>query len=87
MEDIQVTVLLLLDFSQAFAMMMHELLLCKLRNVQLVLSVGASMLVGLFLVERAQFVRSGGQESSVGTVTCGVAQRTVLGPSFAGQVC
>jgi hypothetical protein len=30
------------------------------------------MLVGLYLAERAQFVRSGGQESSVGAMTCGV---------------
>jgi hypothetical protein len=62
MEDRQVTVLLLLDFSLAFDidMMVHGLLLCKL--------------VGSYLGERAQFVRSGGQESSVGVVTCGVTQ-------------
>jgi hypothetical protein len=34
MEDGQVTVLLLLDFSQAFDMVVHELLLCKLQNAQ-----------------------------------------------------
>jgi hypothetical protein len=36
MEDGQVTVLLLLDFSQAFDMvvLVHGLLLCKLRNAQ-----------------------------------------------------
>jgi hypothetical protein len=32
MEDGQVMVLLLLDFSQAFDMVVHELLLCKLQN-------------------------------------------------------
>jgi hypothetical protein len=32
MEDGQVMVLLLLDFSQAFDMVVHELLLCKLHN-------------------------------------------------------
>jgi hypothetical protein len=34
MVDEQVTVLLLLDFSQAFDMMVHKLLLYKLRNAQ-----------------------------------------------------
>jgi hypothetical protein len=38
------------------------------------------MLVGSYLGERAQFVRSGGQESSVGAVTGGVPQGSVLGP-------
>jgi hypothetical protein len=33
MEDGQVTMLVLLDFSQAFDMVIHELLLCKLRNL------------------------------------------------------
>jgi hypothetical protein len=49
-------------------MVVHGLLLCKLRNSQKY-SVGAGM-----------FVRSGGQESSVGAVTCGVPQGSVLGP-------
>jgi hypothetical protein len=65
MEDGQVTVLLLLDFSQPFDRVVHGLLLCKLRNAQNY-SVGAGgMLVGSYLGERAQFVRSGGQASSV----------------------
>jgi hypothetical protein len=79
MEDGKVTVLLLLDFSQAFNMVVHELLLWKLRNAQNYL-VGAGMLVGSYLGKRAQFVRSGGKESSVGAMTCGVPQRSVLGP-------
>jgi hypothetical protein len=61
MEDEQVMTLLLLDFSQTFDMMVHGLLLCKLRNAQNY-SVGADMLVGSYLGERAQFVRSGDQE-------------------------
>jgi hypothetical protein len=44
MVDGQVTVLLLLDFSQAFDIVVHELLLCKLQNA-LNYSVGAGMLV------------------------------------------
>jgi hypothetical protein len=79
MKDGQVKVLLLLDFSQAFDMVVHELLLCKLRYAQNY-SVSAGMLVGSYLGERAQFVRSGGQESSVVAVTCGVPQESVIGP-------
>jgi hypothetical protein len=66
-------VLLLLDFSQAFDMVVHGMLLCKLQNAQNY-SVGAGTLVGSYLGERAQFVKSGGQESSVGAVTYGVPQ-------------
>jgi hypothetical protein len=38
------------------------------------------MLVGSYLGERAQFLRSGGQESTVGAVTCDVPQGSVLDP-------
>jgi hypothetical protein len=64
MEDEQVTKLLLLYFSQAFDMVVHVLLLCKLSNAQKY-SVGAGMLVRSYLGEGAQFVRSDGQEFSV----------------------
>jgi hypothetical protein len=67
------------DFSQAFDMVVHGLLLCNLRNAQNY-SVDAGMLVGSYLGERVQFVRSGGQESSAGDMTCGVSQGFVLGP-------
>jgi hypothetical protein len=77
MEDGQVTVLLLLDFSLSFDMGVHEVLLCKLRNTQNY-SVGDDMLVGSYLGERTQFVRSGGQESSVGTLTCGISSWSAL---------
>jgi hypothetical protein len=57
-------------------MVRHGLLLCKLWNAQNY-SDGAGILVGLNLGERAQFVWSGGQESSVGAVTCEVSQGSV----------
>jgi ribonucleases P/MRP protein subunit RPP40 len=79
MENGQVTVLLLLDFSQAFDMVVHGLLLFKLRNAKNY-SVGAGILVGSYLGERAQFVRSGGHESSFGDVNCEVPHGSVLGP-------
>jgi hypothetical protein len=61
-------------------MVVHELLLCKLRNAQNYLVGATGMLVGSYYGERVQFVRSGGQESSVGAVTCGVPQGSILGP-------
>jgi hypothetical protein len=47
---------------------LHGLLLCKL------------MLVDSYLNGRTQFERCGEKESSVGRVTCGVPQESVLGP-------
>jgi hypothetical protein len=52
MEDGQVTVLLLLEFLQAFDMVVRG----QLQNAQNY-SVGAGMLVGSYLCERPQFVR------------------------------
>jgi hypothetical protein len=68
MEDGQVTVLVLLDFSQAFDMV---LLLCKLKNLQNY-SDGARMLMDSYLNGRTQFVRCGEKESFVARVTCDV---------------
>jgi small basic protein len=48
MEDVKVTVLVLLDFSQVFDMVIHGLLLCKLKNLQNY-SDGARMLVDSYL--------------------------------------
>jgi hypothetical protein len=67
-------------FHRRLIWRLHELLLCKLRNAQNY-SVGAGMLVGSNLGEHiSQFVRSGGQKSSVGAGTCGAPQGSVLGP-------
>jgi hypothetical protein len=73
MEDRQVTVLVLLDFSQAFDMVIHGLLLCKLKNLQNY-SDGARMLVDSYLNGRTQVLRCGEKESSVGRETCSVPQ-------------
>jgi hypothetical protein len=58
-------------------MVIHGLLLCKLKNLQNY-SDGARMLVDSYLNGRTQFVRCGEKESSVGRVTCGVPQEPVL---------
>jgi hypothetical protein len=78
MDDEQVTVLLLLDFLQAFDMVLYELLLWNDQNY----SVSVGMQVGSYIGERVQLVRSGGQESSVGAVTCEVPQGSVLGQLY-----
>jgi hypothetical protein len=70
MEDGQVTVLVLLDFSQAFDMVIHWLLLCKLKDLQ-TYSDGAQMLVDSCLNGRTQFMRCG--ENSL-PLTCGVCR-------------
>jgi hypothetical protein len=72
-------VLVLLDFSQAINMVIHGLLLCKLKDLQNY-SDGARMLVDSYLNGRTQFVRCGEKESSVGRITCGVSQGSVVGP-------
>jgi hypothetical protein len=51
---------------------------CKLKNLQNY-SDGARMLVDSYLNGRTQFVRCGEKGSSVGRVTCGVPQESVLG--------
>jgi small basic protein len=79
MEDGQITVLVFLDLSRAFDMVIHGLLLCKLRNLQNY-SDGARMLVDSYLNGRTQFMRCGAKESPVERVTCGVPQGSFLDP-------
>jgi hypothetical protein len=54
MEDGQVTVLVLVDFSEASDMVIHKLLLRKLKNLQNY-SNGAQMLVGSYLNGRSRW--------------------------------
>jgi hypothetical protein len=62
MEDRQVTVLVLLDFSQIFHMVIHRLLLCKLKNLQNYSDEAARMLVDSCLNSMTHFVRCGETE-------------------------
>jgi small basic protein len=55
LKDGKVTMLVLLNFSQAFDMLIHGLLLCKTKNLQNY-SVRARMLVNSYLNGRTQFV-------------------------------
>jgi hypothetical protein len=67
MEDGQVTVLVLLDFSQAFEIVIHGLLLYKLKYLQNY-SDGARMLVDAYLNGRTQFLRCAPQKILVYSV-------------------
>jgi hypothetical protein len=73
------TVLVLLDFSQAFDKVVHELLLLKLKN-KFRFSTDSNALMNSYLTGRTQFVRSGENDSSSQNVLCGVPQGSVLGP-------
>ncbi|HYV52171.1 MAG TPA: reverse transcriptase family protein, partial [Candidatus Eisenbacteria bacterium] len=71
-------VLLLLDFSKAFDVVPHNILLhklCKLGASSITLSWFQS-----YLTDRSQYVRLGQTSSPLATITHGVPQGSVLGP-------
>jgi len=81
LEEGQATVLVLLDFSQAFDTVVHKLLTCKLSNEHNY-STESERLLDSYLSGRRQMVRFSGRDSDVGRVTCGVPQGSVLGPKL-----
>jgi hypothetical protein len=68
------TVLVMLDFTQDFDMIAHDLMVYKMRASQRY-SDGATA-----LSDRTQSVRSDGEYSTVRGIECGVPQGSVLGP-------
>jgi ribonucleases P/MRP protein subunit RPP40 len=79
LEDGQATVLVMLDFSKAFDMIAHDLMVCKMRASQKY-SAGVTALLGSYLSERTQCVRSDGEYSTIRGIECGIPQGSVLGP-------
>jgi hypothetical protein len=74
LEDKQVTVLVMLDFTQAFDMIAHDLMVSKIRGSQSY-SDGATALFGSY---RTQCVRSDGEKTTVIGIEYGVPQRFVF---------
>ena len=73
-----ICVLLLLDFSKAFDVVPHNILLHKLRK----LGASSNTLSWFqsYLTDRSQYVRLGQTSSPLATITHGVPQGSVLGP-------
>jgi hypothetical protein len=79
LEDEQATVLVMLDFTQAFDMIAHDLLVCKMRASQRYFD-GATAFLGSYLSDRTQCVGSDGEYYTVKGIKYGVPRGFVLGP-------
>ena len=75
----RVTLLGLLDLSAAFDCVDHHILLQRLESTFGVRGAALSW-ISSFLLGRTQIVCFGGRLSSIGLLTCGVPQGSVLGP-------
>lgn len=78
MDQSEVTILILLDYSKAFDIINHELLLAKLYYYGL--SDSAINWFENYLSNRSQIVKAGGQLSNEMSITKGVPQGSILGP-------
>ena len=74
----QSALLLLIDYSKAFDMVSHEILLYKLRHYGI--RGKAHDWFRSYLSNRSQFVAIDGERSSTKSITTGVPQGSVLGP-------
>ena len=74
----QISLLLLIDFSKAFDMVEHSILLEKLQHYG-IRGTALSWLKS-YLENREQFVSVGGKNSSKTSITYGVPQGSILGP-------
>lgn len=74
----EAAILVLLDYTKAFDMIHHEILIAILKYIGF--TNNSSSLVASFLTDRAQRVVLGGQESQSHNITTGVPQGSILGP-------
>ena len=79
MDNRQVTILTLLDFSKAFQSINHEILLQKL-SAQFNFSTSACKWVKNYIIDRKQYVTISNATSATRTLFSGVPQGSVLGP-------
>ena len=79
LEERQATVLVLLDFSQAFDTVVRALLNQKMK-LSYALEEDAGRLLGSYLSDRTQFVRGEDGDSETKPTLCGVPQGSVLHP-------
>ena len=80
MDSIELTVIVLLDFSKAFDNIDHRKLLTKLKALGL--SLGALEWFKSYLTGRTQQVKIGSLVSEPGLITHGVPQGSILGPAL-----
>ena len=76
----KLTLVVLLDLLKAFNSLDHSRLLAKLKT----LGVGCTALewFGSYLSGRQQYVRIGAEASSLGAISHGVTQGSILGPAL-----
>jgi hypothetical protein len=81
MDDIRLN-LVMVNFTQAFDMIARDLMVCKMRGSQRFSDGILTALLGSFLSDRTQCVRSDGEYFMVRSIEYGVLQGSVSGPSF-----
>ena len=74
----EMTGALFLDFSKAFDLVSHDLLIKKLKTYHL--SADSLSFFKSYLSDRSQYVFVNGKSSTEGTLKCGVPQGSILGP-------
>jgi hypothetical protein len=77
LEDRHATVLVMLDFTQAFDIIAHDLMVHKMRAFQRYFD-GAMALPGSYLSDRTQCVRSDGENSTVRGIKYGIRQGLLM---------
>ena len=70
-----------LDFSKAFASLIYDILLSKLKQ-HTYIQENTLQLLSNYLKDRSQYVQLDNVKTSSHAITCGIPQGSVLGPLF-----